>query len=675
MTWDDPYVFAAFPFAVAAAWYIFRRPLGITSVPRFANITRLWADRHGLSDSTTVTRRRARGALLALGAMGALGALARPQWGTIEETTFDQSREVMIALDLSRSMLADDVKPTRLARAKLLIESLLDQLKGERVGLVVFSGTAFVQSPLSADYEVMRDLLKDLDPSYLPQGGTNYGAMLGAAANGFGEAGNGDRFLVVLSDGEAHDDEWQSQLAALNDRGIRVIGLGVGTAEGAMLPDEKGGLLKDDKGGVVLSRLEPHTLQQLAEQTHGVYRDAATWVDIADLVGSTVDQGTKGQYVEQKQVRQQDRFQWFLAPALLFFLLSYWIELPVFPVARTLPRRQRPARDAAVDVARAAALLLAVLLAPRLASAASPPEPNALAATVAELSAKPALIPPDLARLAQQTIDFASQPNTPNSPARAGVIDDALTAVNVGEATDAHAADWPTLRKQLEQLKQAQEQQRQQDQPQPPNQQQQQKNGDGQQDQQNAQQGNQSQQARGNGQSQSASAGQQHQQDEPSGEQRGKDQAKSGPADETNRGPNAGKDKADSNSASGGKGDDKKEDAEQNDSGKSGDPGALHEVAKNQEEKPRTSPDAGFGTLDTETRQDGSQNRPAAQPAIRMVGGGSARPDKALDGDPALAEAVGKMEHVKDGDAPSVLFDRMSRAENPHPPRNTGKNW
>ena len=673
MTWGDTYALAAFPFAVTAAWYIFRRPRGITSVPRFENITRLWADRHGLSDSTTATRRRARGALLALGALCAVAALARPQWGTIEETTFDQSREVMIALDLSRSMLADDVKPTRLARAKLLIESLLDQLKGERVGLVVFSGTAFVQSPLSADYEVMRDLLKDLDPSYLPEGGTNYGALLNAAANAFGQTGDGDRFLVVLSDGEAHDDKWESQVAELMQRGIRVIGLGIGTAEGAMLPDEKGGLLKDDKGGVVLSRLEPRTLQQLAEQTHGVYRDAATWVDIADLVGSTVDQGTKGQYVEQKQVRQQERFQWFLAPAMLFFLLSYWIELPVFPVARTLQRRPRPARDATVAVARAAALLLALLVAPRLTSAATAQEPNTLEATVAELSAKPALVAPDLARLAQQTIDFASKPNTPNGPAHTGVIDDALDAVNVGEAADEHAADWPTLRKQLEQLKQAREQPGQQ-QPQQQDQQEQQNAGGGQQDQQNTQHGDRSQQARGNGQSQNGSGGQQQPQDGQSGEQQGKDRAKSGSADETNDGQNAGKHKTDSNSVSAGNADDNKEDAKQ-DGGKSRDAGAQHEVAKNLEQKPRTSPDAGFGKLDAEKPNDGSQDKPASQPATRMVGGGSARPDKVLDGDPALAEAVDKMEHVKDGDAPSVLFDRMSRAENPHPPRNTGKNW
>src|SRR5262249_40076271 len=147
----------------------------------FKNIKRLWADRHGLVDSPAASRRRFRGALLALGAAGALLALARPQWGSIEETSYDQAREVLIALDLSRSMLAEDVAPARLARAKLLIESLLDQLHGERVGLAVFAGTSFLQSPMSADYEVLRDFLAELEPSYLPQGGTDYHNMLGTA--------------------------------------------------------------------------------------------------------------------------------------------------------------------------------------------------------------------------------------------------------------------------------------------------------------------------------------------------------------------------------------------------------------------------------------------------------------------------------------------------------------
>jgi Ca-activated chloride channel family protein len=108
----------------------------------------------------------------------AVVALARPQWGRVEEQVFDQSREILLAVDLSRSMLAQDVKPSRLDRAKLLIQSLLERLEGERVGLVVFSGTAFLQSPLSADYEILREFPPALNPDYLPEGGTNYRALL-----------------------------------------------------------------------------------------------------------------------------------------------------------------------------------------------------------------------------------------------------------------------------------------------------------------------------------------------------------------------------------------------------------------------------------------------------------------------------------------------------------------
>src|SRR5262249_9250684 len=166
MRWEHPIVLALIPPALGVVWWIFRRPRSALETARYANIRRLWADRHGLSEHHAATRHRRRGWLMALGMVGVLLALARPQWGTIEETSYEHAREVLLALDLSRSMLADDVAPTRLARAKLLIESLLDQLRGERVGLVVFAGTAFVQSPLSADYEVLRDFLNDLDPSY-----------------------------------------------------------------------------------------------------------------------------------------------------------------------------------------------------------------------------------------------------------------------------------------------------------------------------------------------------------------------------------------------------------------------------------------------------------------------------------------------------------------------------
>ena len=116
--------------------------------------------------------------LFLIGFVFVIIALARPQWGEIHKEVFKRSREVIIAMDLSKSMLAEDIKPNRLERAKLVVESLLDNLQGESVGLIVFAGTAFLQSPMSPDYQILRGFLRDLNPNFIPQGGTNYGAML-----------------------------------------------------------------------------------------------------------------------------------------------------------------------------------------------------------------------------------------------------------------------------------------------------------------------------------------------------------------------------------------------------------------------------------------------------------------------------------------------------------------
>lgn len=274
--------------------------------------------------------------LLCLGLAFAIIAIARPQWGRIEEPVFDQSREILLALDLSRSMNATDVKPTRLDRARLLVNGLLSRLKGERVGLIVFAGTAFLQSPLSSDYEILRDFLPLMDTKYLPQAGTNYNALLNAALDSFGQGDSADRFLIILSDGEADDDTWRPLAEKLKERNVRVIALGVGTEAGSIMPDGAGGLIKDERGAVILSKLEPGTLQALATITGGVYADASSWVDLADLVEKTVATGRKGAFREENRVRLAERYQWPLAAALLLFALSYWFEFPVRPKNRAI---------------------------------------------------------------------------------------------------------------------------------------------------------------------------------------------------------------------------------------------------------------------------------------------------------------------------------------------------
>ncbi|MEO5960312.1 MAG: VWA domain-containing protein, partial [Opitutaceae bacterium] len=398
-------------------------------------------------------------------------AFARPQWGRIEEPVFDQSREILLAVDLSRSMLTPDIRPSRLDRAKLLIQSLLEKLAGERVGLVVFAGTGFLQVPLSADYEILREFLPALGPDFLPQGGSNYTALLRATVDAFGASRSADRFLIVLSDGEATDDDWRSLVDALKTKGVRVIGLGIGTAEGSMIPDAAGGFVKDERGAVVLSKLEPATLQELARETGGVYRDASTWIDLASLLQETVEAGRKGQFVEKNTIRLAERYQWPLAFGLWCMLVSLCYEFPIRPRPRTIALRLSGDRrqETGGRKATVAAALLAMFLSPvssllspaRAAATLAPPAPpsaapsapaSSLSKMVGRLSARDVRSARDWADLGRETVIWGSGLQSEQQPVPEGPVRDALAAVDLGAKIDATTTDWPKLREELEAL-------------------------------------------------------------------------------------------------------------------------------------------------------------------------------------------------------------------------------
>jgi Ca-activated chloride channel family protein len=405
-------------------------------------------------------------------------ALARPQWGRVEEPVFDQSREIVIALDLSRSMLAPDVRPSRLERARLLIQGLLDGLRGERVGLVVFAGTAFLQVPLSADYEVLNEFLPSLNPAFMPVGGTDYEAMLRAVLEAFSASGTADRYLIVLSDGESTTEGWQGLVDDLKKKNIRVIGLGVGTAQGAFIPDEGGSYVKDDRGAVVLSKLNSSTLQELATATNGVYTDASAWVDLGALLKQTVASGRRGEFKERTEIRHLERFQWALAPALLCVLLSLWREFPVRPRVRNLPlaadagkrssdtgnRIAESGKSAGEDrspragkAVAAAVILLIVLSGIRYpVSSFAAEDTSAYAAPlsklVEQLSGQPALSAADYAAFARETVTWGKRLREASQPVMPGAVNDALAGVEAGEKLSKPAADWPKLRSELEDL-------------------------------------------------------------------------------------------------------------------------------------------------------------------------------------------------------------------------------
>ena len=466
-------------------------------------VLRAWAGARqaAIGDGHHSTRGRL---LLWLGLVFGIVALARPQWGRVEEPVFDQSREIVIALDLSRSMLAPDIRPTRLERARLLIKDLLDGLRGERVGLVVFAGTAFLQVPLSADYEVLNEFLPSLNPGFMPVGGTDYEAMLHAVLDAFSAGSTADRYLIVLSDGESQTDGWRDLLDDLRKKNIRVIGLGVGTAQGAFIPDEGGSYVKDERGAVVLSKLNSSTLQEIAAATNGVYRDASTWVDLGAVLKQTVESGRRGEFKERIQVRQVERFQWAMAPALLCLLLSLWREFPVRPRVRNLPLaantgkrisetgnrrpetgKEKPAtakaertggdRSPPAGQAAVAVVLLIVLSGLRYPLSAFAAEDTSVYAAplsklVEQLSGQPGLSAEDCASLAQETITWGKRLREAGQAVMPGPVNDALAGVDQGEKLFSQAADWAHFRSQLRELLKPPPEQPPQQQPPPPQQ-------------------------------------------------------------------------------------------------------------------------------------------------------------------------------------------------------------
>ncbi len=466
MSFHSPHIlWLLVPLVLLFSWELARHT--VRAAVTWPKIARAWAGAFDVSLGSQHTTAETRPRIwLWFGLALCIVALARPQWGVIEEQVFDQSREVIIAVDLSRSMLAQDVKPSRLDRSKLLIQSLLDGLKGERVGLVLFAGTAFLQSPLSSDYEVLREFLPALNPDYLPEGGSNYKAMLEASMQAFGTS-TADRYLIILSDGESTVDDWKGLTDSLKTKGIRVIGLGVGTAQGSFIPDSAGGLVKDERGAVVMSRLNSSTLQELGQLTGGAYTDASAWIDLPALLGKTVEAGKKGEFAEKNTARLMERFQWFLAPGLLFLLCSFWAEFPVRPRERALPLGKAGGRRLETGgriIQQSAAVLLFFLLASGLPPPASGAESaqDTLAAplskTVARLAEQPGLSAKDCAELATTTLTYGQRVKSAQQQPPESVIRDALHGVDVGEKLDARTADWPKLRSDLEELLKREEQ-------------------------------------------------------------------------------------------------------------------------------------------------------------------------------------------------------------------------
>jgi Ca-activated chloride channel family protein len=272
-------------------------------------------------------RRRARIALLGLAAASAVLALMRPQWGMRVVSASRAGAEIMIALDVSKSMLAEDVAPNRLGRAKAEIVDLLAYLQGDQVGLIAFAGRASVLSPLTPDFGFLRLVLDDVGPGSVSRGGTRLAEPIRKAVEGFGPSRGASRAILLITDGEDHDSFALDAARAAAEAGIKIIAIGFGDEAGSeiRITDPRTGgrsLLRDASGAPVRSRLDGEALRELALATDGAYVPAGTGVlDLESIYDEHVARLTRGALDGTRTVRDEG-YPWFVLLSLVFLISS-----------------------------------------------------------------------------------------------------------------------------------------------------------------------------------------------------------------------------------------------------------------------------------------------------------------------------------------------------------------
>ena len=283
-----------------------------------------------LTVSVSPARRKAKQALFILGVFCLFVALARPQAGYEWQETHRKGLELLFAVDTSKSMLAQDVKPDRLSRAKLAVHDLLDKLNGDAVGLVAFAGNAFLQCPVTLDYDAFRESLDALDTKVIPRGGTDIAAAIREAEAVFKTRTAAEKILVLITDGEDLGGEGVAAAKEAAKNGVKIFAVGVGTTTGELVPvpSENGetDFARDASGQLVKSHLDEATLKQIAEATGGLYQPLGQQ---GEGLSTIYDQGLGSFTRHDLSARQAkvflEQFHWALLAALGCFIAEMLI--------------------------------------------------------------------------------------------------------------------------------------------------------------------------------------------------------------------------------------------------------------------------------------------------------------------------------------------------------------
>jgi len=260
----------------------------------------------------------------------AIIGIVNPQIGSKLQEVKRKGADVMIALDVSNSMKAEDLSPNRLERAKQAIAKLLDKLEGDRIGIVVFAGEAYIQLPITTDYGAAKLFLETIDTDVIPTQGTAIGAAIRMSMESFGQDQGKNKAIIVITDGENHEDDAVKAAQEAVDKGISVNVIGMGSPDGSPIPIRKNGtqigFKKDKEGNTVVTKLDEQMCQEIASAGNGAYVHASNSETGLNSILDEVNKLEKKNFESKMYSDYDDKFYYFLIPALLLMIIELFIN-------------------------------------------------------------------------------------------------------------------------------------------------------------------------------------------------------------------------------------------------------------------------------------------------------------------------------------------------------------
>jgi Ca-activated chloride channel family protein len=264
---------------------------------------------------------------LAIAAMAI--AMVNPKIGTKLETVKREGVDIVFAVDVSKSMLAEDIAPNRIEKAKQLVTQIINNLASDRVGIIAYAGKAFPQLPITTDYASAKMFLQSMNTDMLSSQGTAINEAIELAKTYYDDQDQTNRVLIIISDGEDHSDVSASIAEEASEEGIRIFTIGVGDEKGGPIPIKRNGVVlnykKDNSGETVITKLNEKTLMDIAEEANGVYINGTNTNEVVESIRDILNNMDKKEFEAKQFADFKDQFQWFLALAIVLLFLDIFL--------------------------------------------------------------------------------------------------------------------------------------------------------------------------------------------------------------------------------------------------------------------------------------------------------------------------------------------------------------